>query len=365
MTRSGVVSRSTIEDLKIAALTTGARLTDRALARLGGAAHLTVHEYSTTGGIPLRVAGLEMNVPFDEWYQAEAEMTIDVDGDDLVLVHRGVGYPVETVYPLPSYLNDVDAVGNRFGDVVYTHVDRFRVSPIAGCAYDCAFCDMPGRLTLHPVERLLDAAEAALADPALPVRHALISGGSPGPRDEEAFGDTLVQLVTALAPRLEIDVMMSAGPRTPELVSRLVDAGVHGFAINLEVHSAEAAQLHIRGKHRRARPHFDATITAAVDALGAGSGRVRSLVLPGLETVDATLLGLRHIAAMGADPVLSPFRPARGTKLAHHAPVAATVLREVLAGARGIVAEHDVALGPRCIPCQHNTLAFPWDVPAP
>jgi hypothetical protein len=35
---------------------------------------------------------------------------------------------------------------------------------------------------------------------------------------------------------------------------------------------------------------------------------------------------------------------------------------ELLARARTVVARHDVALGPRCVPCQHNTLTFPWDV---
>ena len=353
-----------LEALKIAALTTGMRISAQALDHLGGPGRLTLHEYSTTGGIPLRVAGLDLNAPFDEWYCESAEITLDIEGDSLFIEHVGHRYDVDAVYPLPAYAGLTDSCGNSFVDVVYTHIDRFRLSPITGCAYDCAFCDLPGRVRMRPIEQLLEGAEAALADPTLPLRHALISGGSPGPRDEAAFADLMVALVSALAPQIEIDVMMSSGPQTPDLVRRLVDAGVHGLALNIELESTNAAELHIRGKHRRARPHYDATVTAAVELLGAGSGRVRSLILPGLEPVAATLEGVEHIASLGADPVLSPFRPAQGTRLVAESYVEGSVLREVLDGSREIVARHGVALGPRCLPCQHNTLTFPWDLPA-
>lgn len=245
--------------------------------------------------------------------------------------------------------------------MAYTHIDRVRLSPISGCAYDCAFCDFPGRIVVHPLEQLIEAGEVALKDPGLMVRHMLISGGSPGPRDEAAFADVLTGLVEHFAPQLEVDVMMAASAAGPGLVARLCDAGVHGFAINLEVESRDAGQVHIRGKHRRSRPHFDETVSAAVDRLGR-TGRVRSLILPGLENAEATIEGVRHIASLGADPVLSPFRPAVGTALSKRNPVSTALLHEVLSGAREAVAQYGVRLGPRCAPCQHNTLTFPWDV---
>ena len=353
--------RTRLENLKIAALATGLRADARVLEALGGSERLTVHEYATTGGLPLRVAGLDLNIPFDEWYCADAEIELVQVEEGFALRHAGHTYRIDEVYPLPGYLGAVDAEGNRLDDVVFTHIDRFRLSPIVGCAYDCAFCDLPGRVRLHPVDQLMAAAEAALADDKLTARHGLISGGSPGPKDQERFADTIVELVERLSPRIEIDVMMSSGAEGPDLVKRLVDAGVNGFALNIELESSEAAGLHIRGKQRRARPHFDATVSTAVDLLGRG-GRVRSLILPGLESVSATLTGVEHIASLGADPVLSPFRPARGTALHHQSPVEMSLLREVLGGAREIVARHGVALGPRCLPCQHNTLTFPWDV---
>lgn len=355
--------RNLLESLKIAALAKGVRAAPDALEFLGGEHALTVHEYATTGGIPLRVGGLEINAPFDDWFCADAEIDLVLDRGTLVLEFQGERLQVENIAPLPGYLGRVGSSGIRISDLAFSHLDRVRLSPIAGCAYDCAFCDMPGRVRLHTVDQLLEAAEVAIADEALPARHLLISGGSPGPRDEDAFAGVLVELTERLSTMLPVDIMMAAGPKSVDLVERLVAAGAAGFSLNIELESEHAGQLHIRGKQRRSRPHYDDTVAAAVERLGR-TGRVRSLILPGLEPVSDTLRGVEHIASLGADPVLSPFRPAPGTRLHRQTPTVAADLRVVLDESRSIVAQHGVALGPRCLPCQHNTMTFPWDVPS-
>ena len=72
-----------------------------------------------------------------------------------------------------------------------------------------------------------------------------------------------------------------------------------------------------------------------------------------------TLDGVRFLAELGCDPVLSPFRPAKGTDLANEAPPSAAFMEEAYLAAREIATAHGVELGPRCIPCQHNTITFP------
>ncbi len=90
-----------------------------------------------------------------------------------------------------------------------------------------------------------------------------------------------------------------------------------------------------------------------------GAGRVRSLLLVGLEPARSTLDAVDFIAALGADPVLSPFRPAEGTELARVRPSSASLMEDVHAEAHSIAQRHAVRLGPRCIPCMHNTVTFP------
>jgi hypothetical protein len=357
-----VITRSEqLEDLKIEALSRGCRVTERALIELGGASALTRHEYATTGGIPCRVGDVYLNIPFDEWFVSNSPLVFDIDDLGPVLQHRGLAFRVDDVLPLPGYVGRPTSTGQPLDDIVFSHMDRARVSPITGCAYDCAFCDLPGRIVLRPLHVLTEAIRTALDDMTLPVTHLLISGGSPGPRQRETFADTLVGLIEEFRDEVPVDVMMSTGPETPALVERLVAAGVHGLSLNIEAFSAAGSEEHLPAKHRRARPHFDETVTTAVSLLG--RGRVRSLIIPGLEPTEATIAGVQHLASLGADPVLSPFRPAQGTRLADRQPVSPADLRAVLDASRSIVAEAGVRLGPRCIPCQHNTLTFPWDVP--
>lgn len=90
-----------------------------------------------------------------------------------------------------------------------------------------------------------------------------------------------------------------------------------------------------------------------------GNGRVRSILVIGLEDAETTLRGVDFLASLGCDPVLSPFRPSRGTALTALEPPTDEYLMRVYDRALGIVAAHGVRLGPCCIPCQHNTLVLP------
>ncbi|HEX4805899.1 MAG TPA: radical SAM protein, partial [Conexibacter sp.] len=278
----------------------------------------------------------------------------------------------EHLWPwLPGYLDAVDAHGDRVAETTMSHADRIRVSPIAGCAYDCRFCDLAAdRYRTREPAQILAGIDVALADRSLPPRHLLISGGSParGERHLAYFDEACRRIVrhvraaTAAWPEpFEIDIMMSARADGPGFVDRMVDEGVTGFSLNVEVFDERHAMERMPLKHRFARPHLAATIARAVERLGAGSGRVRSLIIPGLEPPEETLRGVEWLASLGCSPVISPFRPARGTALAREAPVDPELLRELLREARAIAARTGVPLGPRCVPCQHNTLTLPWD----
>ncbi len=360
-----------LEQVKTMALAYGVRIDAEALAWLGGASELTVHEYPTTGGITL-VLGDEVlvNAPFDEPWCARSPLRLGVAGDRLELRLGDIVTDVLGVLPLPGYLDAVDAGGRAVADVAMSHSDRVRVSPIEGCAFGCAFCDMPGRYVPRPLEQILAALDVALRDDALPARHVLVSGGSPGqaPTQQDYFRDVcagVLRHTRMTAARADgppdVDIMMSARSDGPAFVDAMVAEGVHGFSFNIEAYSEEAARTHLARKHKLTRPHLEATIAHAVAALGRGTGRVRSLIIPGLEPPEQTLEGVEWLAALGCDPVLSPFRPARGTALVDAQPVDPDVLSQLLAQSREIVRRHGVALGPRCVPCQHNTLSFPWD----
>jgi biotin synthase-related radical SAM superfamily protein len=139
----------------------------------------------------------------------------------------------------------------------------------------------------------------------------------------------------------------------------LREAGVSSVSINLEVSDPATAKRIVPGKWRLGRDRY---LRALRDAVGVfGAGRVRSLLVVGLESQEHTLDGVRDIAETGAFPTLSPFRPLPGSDLADDLAPSAEFLEQVYWEARETVRGLGLALGPLCRSCQCNTLAFPWD----
>lgn len=361
-------AKSLLERIKLDVLATGVTVTPDAMEWLTrtSAGPLSVHEYPTTGGLTLELPEqVYVNAPFDEWYCGAAVVTLGLGEDGLLLEHvHGGSVPVVRVLPLPGYLGTRDAEGRLVTDVAMSHADRVRLSPLTGCAYDCTFCDLHvSEYVLHDPDQLVAAMHAAASDDVLPVRHVLLSGGSPRRRHYEQFEAAIGTVADACRSRgLPIDVMMSPTIDGTGILDRLVARGVNAFSINLELHSEEASRLHLRRKYLVTRDVMAGFITRAVELLGS-DGAVRSLIIPGLEPVEETLAGIDWLASLGCWPVLSPFRPAGGTPAGGLAPPSGSDLRRILDGSRAIVASHNVAIGPPCVPCQHNTLTFPWDVP--
>lgn len=359
-------TRQRLEEVKISLLARGLRVTDAARDVLKRARDepLSIHEYPTTGGLTLELPeAVYVNAPFDEWYTADASVVLDHVDDTFVLSEPGrLGVPVLRVLPLPGYLKATDGRGNVVTSVAMSHTDRVRLSPLAGCAYTCDFCDLhrqPYRLS--DARSLIDAFETAVADRAMPVRHMLISGGSPRKAHYDAFVEVVGRVVEhAVARGFETDIMMSPTIDGTGILDEFVRRGATGFSINIELYSDGAAIDHLGRKYRVTRRHFAPFLERAVELVGS-RGAVRSLIIPGLEPDEAILEGVDWLASFGCWPVLSPFRPAVGTPVERVAPPSIERLTVLLAEARRIVARRGAGLGPTCAPCQHNTLGFPWD----
>jgi hypothetical protein len=352
---------SLAEQVKMSAFARGVTLSPAAAAQLsrGGTVPLSLHEYATTGGITVVVdRDVYINAPFDDWYCNDPEVILEVDPGEasFVVFFHDQRLPARVV-PLPGYLGTRDAKGRLVTDVAMSHGDRLRLSPIAGCSLDCAFCDMAQmRYIRRSSEQLIAAIEVARADTDVPVRHILISGGTPSPSHFDYYDRVCLDVVAA-AGGMPVDVMMVPRLKTG-WIDRLVDGGVHGFSINLEIADDAAAGSITRLKHRIGRDLLARNIDRALQLTG-GRGRVRSLIVVGLEPIDSVLEGVEFISQLGCDPVLSPFRPAAGTRLASLLPPSVDYEARLYAQAFAIARRHGVSLGPRCIPCQHNTLTFP------
>ena len=140
------------------------------------------------------------------------------------------------------------------------------------------------------------------------------------------------------------------------------DSGVSEMSLNLEFWSADAFSRYTPGKARLiGRKRYYECLEKAVELFGVGN--VQSILVTGIESSEATLQAVRWLVERKIVPVLSPFRPILGAPLANMSAPQEEEVVDLYFAAREIAVSHDFYLGPRCVPCQCNTMSFPWDVP--
>jgi len=352
-----------VQRLKLSLFTDGLTATADARRELsGGEANrpLTLADYASTSGISIELeGGIWVNAPIQDFnpnfVQAPPHRLEFENGEffvrsgDLTVRARPI--------PVPSYHDQLNGRGELYRSFAITHTDRVRISPIEGCAIVCTFCDLPYefRYRRKSVDALVDSVDRAVRDPLLPAHHVLISGGTPR---EEDYGylHEVYERVAAAFPQLAVDVMMVPMPGLIE-PERLHSQGIHGLSLNLEIWNEELAHRIMPAKARLGKDYWLGFLERAAEVFG--PGRVRSLLLVGLEPLEDTLRAVEALAERGCDPVLSPFRPDPSTPMRNASPPTVELLTEVYERSLEVVERLGVKLGPRCIPCHHNTLTFP------
>ncbi|MFY9821802.1 MAG: radical SAM protein [Thermoanaerobaculia bacterium] len=336
-------------------------LTSSATAELsrGGARPLTLADYATTSGITLRLAeDVWVNAPIEEHNGNFIKSPPHVleFGEAGFFIRSGEEQFPAWPLPVPDYHNLRNFSEENYTDYAVTHADRVRISPISGCDMVCRFCDVPYefRYRRRRIDGLIESVRKAIDDQALPARHILISGGVP--REEDiSYLRTVYRSVAEMFSE-HVDIMMVPIPNLLDLQA-LYSRGIHGLSINIELFNRERAQSLMKQKFDLGLDYYLDFIEKAVKIFG--PGRVRSLLIVGLEPPHDTLRAVQCLAERGCDPVLSPFRPDPSTPMKNHPAPSAELLEHVYVEAQEIVSRYQVKLGPRCIPCQHNTLAYP------
>lgn len=355
---------SEAQRLKFRLLAEGVEISPRAraiLAEIAVAGRLTPADYASTSGVILELADhVWVNAPISEHnpnFISHSPYIIDYDGDGF-FVHGGGMASRASFWPQPAYHGSSGSFG-PLNNFVVTHGDRGRLSPIRSCAMTCTFCNIPydDPLSVYrtkPIDALLQAAHIAVSDERQPARHLLISGGTPK-RPDFGFMQELYRRVLQEFPSISVDIMMVPLPGLLDL-QMLDKLGLHEISINIELFGSSHAAEIMRNKYNQGLDFYLDFIAHGAEILG--PGRVRSMLMVGLEPMEMTLLGVAAIAERGGVPVLSPFRPDPATPLRDRRPAGAAELEETYLRAEEIVAASGAMLGPDCPPCTHNTLSF-------
>lgn len=353
---------SVAERLKFCLLAEGITITEAAAVAIkdaNGDRAMTPADYASTSGVILQLEDdVWVNAPIGEYnpnFVTTSTFKLDRPGDHFVVYGNGMESIAKLWLP-PRYHGMLSPTGELLNNYVFTHGDRVRLSPITGCAMRCKFCNIPyeDRYATKSIDTMLVAVRAALHDPLQPARHLLISGGTPSRRDVNYLREAYRRVLSEFT-NISIDIMMAPVEGLLDL-HELDELGLNELSINIEIFNRAIGAELMRQKYRHGMDHYLKFLEQAADVLG--PGRVRSMLMVGLEPMADTLDGVRATVERGCIPVLSPFRPDPATPLRSLAPPSADQLEETYLRAREITSAAGTSLGPSCPPCSHNTLTF-------
>lgn len=318
-------------------------------------------DYPSTDGLQSKIESEE----HAEWVtvyenpDSEFVLTADENGE-LAYVRGDESYPAY-VYPNQEF-NELTVAEDGSDQEIHLgwqHTDRVRVSPVGGCADVCTFCNIyPDKYRLKPAEWISRTIEQAASWEPNPARHCLISGGTPHPDDYAEFDELLAQV--AAESSIPVEIMVGAREDPSFLTELAKRASFDGIRVNLEFFDNDDDPRWRRLIPTKQKLGLDTRLKNLEAAREAFPDiEVGSLLLVGrdLAPPEYALKGVEALAERGVTPILSPFRPGSDTPLRNRARPTSAELKDIYDRAQEIAGDYEIALGPECGPCQHNTLS--------
>ena len=328
---------------------------------------ITFSDYATTGGV---VAVLDERVYVNIPVKFQGTLfTVDIFENMLVLKYDNRIIKTSfRIIPVPKYALEVAQLSDDtpVRELVMTHADRVRISPVHGCSYHCSFCTSNAAYYKEiSCEQLDQAFYIALNDPYNKPRHVLISGGTPNEEaDSYEWINDIYRYFPRKYPQFDFDVMLSPRGMSPkqttmkeydEFLRYLHDeCGVKTLSVNLELYNDRLRERFIPNKATVGKDNYYRFIRQAVEVFGTKS--VRSCLVVGLEYEEDTLNGVRALLDCGCLPVLSVFVPAPGTDMANYPAPSVEFLLETVRKADEMAREAKLQAGPLCRACIHNSI---------
>ena len=251
--------------------------------------------------------------------------------------------------------------GTLMENVGTFQTDRLRISAYKGCNFvindeSCKFCEV-SQIKSQRKNGLEHIAELVRYSECLEkrIKHYLISGGTP---PEDGWGHFIDVCQTVRKNTKKSIYAMFSPPPNLEIIKQIVDAGVEDIAINIELYNSNTSAKIIKGKNRIGIDRYFEALEYAVTLLGK-KGNVKSVLVVGLENYEDTLIGVEELAKRGVMPILSIFKPVKGTPLENSPAPERNDLANIWEKSQNICERFSLTLGPLCKCCQNNTLTIP------
>lgn len=354
-----IIQRRPLE-VKISLLNQGVRISSEALVQIEQKGKLKNAVFSA---VDLTILDdLHVNCPkqlkFSEFSPWEIVTAKD---NSLWLQFHGKNISPVTLDLEDRYGNNRTSSGIPYSRICFWATDRIRVHHNLTCCLKnakkgCKFCEiMPSNQQLS-IQEVLDVIDFYI-DHANEFRHFLIGGGSE-PRDVEY--KNVLAITNHIRKRSKKPIyLMSWPPQDLSVLEAYYKAGITEIGFNIELFDETLAYKYMPGKGSISRAEYIQALRTATQYWGT-TGKVRSLLILGLEKEDTLLQGIQQLCEIGVMPILSVFRPIPGTETEDIVPPSNEYLRHIYHEGTKICDQFGLHLGPDCPACQNNTLSLPF-----
>lgn len=356
---TAIINKQPLE-VKISLLNQGVRLSSEARTYIEQAGKIKNAVFSAVDLIIFD--NLHVNCPRKLKFGAFTPWEIVLDSDNtLWLQYYGIDIS-QTILDLEDiHGNNTTASGIPYSRICFWATDRLRIHHNLTCCLKntgkgCKFCEIPPSTQELSFQEILDTVDFYIKN-ANEFRHFLIGGGSE-PRDIE--WQSIIAITKHIRQKSSKPIyLMSLPPKDLSVLEQYYQSGITEIGFNIELFDEKNAIKYMPGKGEISRDYYFEALEKATQYWGI-NGKVRSLIILGLEREDTLLKGIQQLCSIGVMPILSVFRPIPGTAMENIVPPSNSYLRHIYYVGTKICAEYGFHLGPDCPACQNNTLSMPF-----
>lgn len=307
-----------------------------------------------------------INTPIENCFNSLSPFNISYSENKQLALYYGCEFVTYVnIHEKNHYCEQYTKNGVNFQHISFIATDRLRIHHSSNCLFQtlkqgCKFCDVPGDSLKYNENDITEVIDWHIKNSKF--RHILI-GGASGNYPEEHI--RIMKIIKYIRTKTNKPIyLMTLPPMDTKILDEYYMAGVNDVAFNIEIFDRNLAAKVMPGKGKIPINTYQKSLLYSVKLWG-NTGNVKSILIYGLESDETFLKCVEWLSSNGIQPIISPFRPLKGTALANTVPTSTEKLIQIYYKASDICKKYNIKLGPDCIYCQNNTISFDSDVISP
>lgn len=299
-----------------------------------------------------------INAPTEIQFLSLSPFKIDYFNNSLALFYGCEFISNIIIYERDKYCNQYTKNGINYQHISFIATDRLRIHHSPNCLFQtqgkgCKFCDVSGNSVLFGEDDIREVIDWHLNNSNF--KHILIGGASGNYPQEHR---EILKVTKYIRMKSDKPIyLMTLPPEDNRILDEYYAAGINEVAFNIEIYNRNYAKQIMPGKGNIPLATYKNALLHSTELWGT-TGKVRSLLVYGLEADETFLEGIEWLSSHGIQPIISPFRALRGTVYENTVPPETQKLINIYNKASTICQKYNLNLGPDCIYCQNNTLSF-------